>query len=187
MRTRSALTALGVDAATGGLLKSIRIGNTRNHWAMSSHIGKENPMKSLACAFVCLLLATSLAQAQGVGSSGEITGTVTDSAGAVLPRVTVNVVDTQTGLKRTVVTDGAGQYRVAGLSPSTYEVSAALSGFATDLRKSVPVAIGQTVISDFRMKPAKVATVLEVTSEPPVVETARGSQADRISQDYIAD
>ena len=121
-------------------------------------------MKSLACTFVCLLLATSLAQAQGVGSSGEITGTVTDPSGAVLPKVTVNVVETQTGLKRTVVTDGAGQYRVAGLSPSTYEVSAALSGFATDLRRSVPVAIGQTVISDFRMKPAKVATVLEVTS-----------------------
>src|SRR6202040_1891488 len=33
----------------------------------------------------------------------------------------------------------------------------------------------------------KVATVLEVTSEPPVVETERGSQADRISQEYIAD
>src|ERR1700720_2751915 len=144
-------------------------------------------MKSLACTLVCLLLATSLAQAQGVGSSGDITGTVTDSAGAVLPKVTVSVVDRQTGAKRTVVTDGAGQYRVAGLSPSTYEVSAALAGFATDLRKSVPVAIGQTVISDFRMKPAKVATVIEVTSEPPVVETERGSQADRISQEYIAD
>jgi hypothetical protein len=144
-------------------------------------------MKSLACTFVCLLLAASVAQAQGVGTSGDITGTVVDSIGAVLPGVTVSVVDAQTGLKRTVATDGAGQYRVAGLSPSTYEVSAALSGFATDLRKSVPVAIGQTVISDFRMKPAKVATVLEVTSEPPVVETARGSQADRISQQYIAD
>src|SRR5580692_486604 len=154
---------------------------------MSSDIGKENPMKSLACAFVCLLLATSLAQAQGVGSSGDITGTVTDSAGAVLPRVTVSVVDTQTGLKRTAVTDGAGQYRVAGLSPSTYEVSAALPGFATEVRKSLPVAVGQTVISDFRMKPSQVATVIEVTSEPPVVETERGSQADRITQDYIAD
>jgi hypothetical protein len=144
-------------------------------------------MKSLACTFVCLLLAASVAQAQGVGTSGDITGTVVDSVGAVLPGVTISVVDTQTGQKRTVATDGAGQYRVTGLSPSTYEVSAALSGFATDLRKSVPVAIGQTVISDFRMKPAKVATVLEVTSEPPVVETERGSQADRISQEYIAD
>src|ERR1700719_272912 len=154
---------------------------------MCRYFRKENPMKSLACTFVCLLLAASVAQAQGVGTSGDITGTVIDSVGALLPGVTISVVDTQTGLKRTVVTDGAGQYRIAGLSPSTYEVSAALSGFATDLRKSVPVAIGQTVISDFRMKPAKVATVLEVTSEPPVVETERGSQADRISQEYIAD
>jgi len=154
---------------------------------MFSQIRKENPMKSLASVFVCLLLATSLAHAQGVGSSGDITGTVTDSSGAFLPKVTVSVVDTQTGLKRTAVTDGAGQYRVAGLSPSTYEVSAGLSGFATDLRKAVPVAVGQTVVSDFRMKPSQVATVIEVTSEPPVVETERGSQADRISQQYIAD
>ncbi|HEX3821097.1 MAG TPA: TonB-dependent receptor [Candidatus Sulfotelmatobacter sp.] len=144
-------------------------------------------MKTLARVFVYLLLATGVALAQGVGTSGDITGTVVDSAGAVLPGVTINVVDAQTGLNRTVATDGAGQYRIAGLSPSTYEVSAALSGFATEIRKSVPVAVGQTVISDFRMKPAQVATVLEVTSEPPVVETERGSQADRISQEYIAD
>src|ERR1700688_1530816 len=154
---------------------------------MCRYFRKENPMKSLACTLVCLLLAASVAQAQGVATSGGITGTVVDAVGAVLPGVTISVVDTQTGLKRTVATDGAGHYRVEGLSPSTYEVSAALSGFATDLRRSVPVAIGQTVISDFRMKPAKVATVLEVTSEPPVVETERGSQADRISQEYIAD
>src|SRR5579864_4631703 len=144
-------------------------------------------MKSLACAFLCVLLATSVAQGQGVGTSGTITGTVYDAAGAVLPNVTVTVVDTQTGLKRQAVTDGAGQYRVAGLSPSTYEVSAALTGFATEVRKSVPIAVGQAVVSDFRMKPAQVAQVIEVTSEPPVVETERGSQADRISQQYIAD
>jgi len=144
-------------------------------------------MKSLASVFVCLLLATNLAHAQGVGSSGDIAGTVTDSSGAFLPKVTVSVVDTQTGLKRTAVTDGAGQYRVAGLSPSTYEVSAGLAGFATELRKAVPIAVGQTVVSDFRMKPSQVGTVIEVTSEPPVVETERGSQADRISQQYIAD
>jgi len=144
-------------------------------------------MKSLACTFVCLLLSACMARAQGVGTSGDITGTVFDSVSAVLAGVTISVVDTQTGLKRTVLTDGAGQYRVAGLPPSTYAVSAAMTGFATELRKSVPVAIGQTVVSDFRMKPAQVATVIEVTSEPPVVETERGSQADRISQQYIAD
>ena len=144
-------------------------------------------MKSLAWVFLCLLLATTVAQAQGVGSSGDIAGTITDSSGAVLPKVSVNVLDTQTGLKRTVVTGGNGQYRVAGLSPSRYDVSAELPGFATEIHKSIQIAIGQTVISDFRLKPAQVATVVEVQSEPPVVETERGSQTDRISQEYIAD
>src|SRR5580658_7961621 len=98
---------------------------------MCRYFRKENPMKSLACTFVCLLLAASVAQGQGVGSSGGIAGTVADASGAVLPRATVNVVDTQTGLKRTVVSDGAGQFRVEGLSPATYDVSAELAGFAT--------------------------------------------------------
>jgi hypothetical protein len=147
---------------------------------------EENPMRSLACIFVCLF-ATFAAHAQGVGTSGEITGTVTDASGAVLPSATVNVVDTQTGLKRTAVTSGTGQFRAAGLSPATYDVSAELRGFATAIRRGVTVAVGQTVISDFRLKPSQVATVVEVTDQPPVVETERGSQADRISQQYISD
>jgi carboxypeptidase family protein len=144
-------------------------------------------MKSLACTFVCLLLAASVAQAQGVGSSGEITGTVTDASGAVVPKVTVNVVETQTGLKRTAMTGGTGQYRVVGLSPATYDVFVEMHGFATEIRREVTVAIGQTVTSDFKMKPSQVTTVVEVTDQPPVVETERGSQADRISQQYITD
>jgi hypothetical protein len=136
---------------------------------------------------VCFLFAASIAHAQGVGSSGEITGAVTDPSGAVLPKATVNVVDTQTGLKRTVVTNDTGQFRAAGLSPAVYDVSAELPGFATLIRRGVTVAIGQTVISDFKLKPSQVATVVEVTDQPPVVETERGSQADRISQQYITD
>src|SRR5579864_7324255 len=144
-------------------------------------------MKAIAALFACLMLTVSVAQAQGVGSSGVITGTVVDASGAVLPRVTVSVVDQLTGLKRDVVTDDTGFYRVTGLSPSTYQVSAAMAGFATDLRKRVELAVGQTVVSDFRMNPSQVATVVEVMSEPPTVETERGSQADQISQQYIAD
>jgi len=148
-------------------------------------------MKSLARIFAYLLLAISVAisvaHAQGVGSSGEITGTVTDSAGSVVAKATVDVVDTQTGLRRTATTNDTGQFRVTGLSPATYDVSARLSGFATGIRKGVTVAVGQTLVSDFKLSVSKVATVVEVTGQPPVVETERGSQADRISQQYIAD
>jgi Carboxypeptidase regulatory-like domain/TonB dependent receptor len=143
-------------------------------------------MRSLACILVCLF-TSFMAHAQGVGSSGEFTGTVTDPSGAVLPGVTVNVVDSLTGLKRTVVTNETGQFRIAGLPPTRYDVSAELPHFATLIRKGVPLAIGQTIISDFRLNPSQVATVVEVTDQPPVVETERGSQADRISQQYITD
>jgi hypothetical protein len=142
---------------------------------------------STACALLCILFATSVAHAQGVGSSGEISGTVIDASGGVLPKATINVVETQTGLKRTVVTNGTGQFRVVGLAPATYDVSAQMAGFATEIRRGIPVAIGQTVTSDFKMKPSPVETVLEVTDQPPVVETERGSQADTITQQYITD
>src|SRR5208283_89158 len=125
-------------------------------------------MKSLTCVLVCFLFATLMAHAQGVGSSGEITGTVTDSSGAVLPKTNVNVVDTQTGLKRTAVTNDAGQFRVAGLPPATYDISAQMSGFTTQIRRGVTVAIGQVAISDFKLNLSQVATVIEVTDQPPV-------------------
>jgi hypothetical protein len=151
------------------------------------HVFVYSTTKSIACVLLCFVLATFAAHAQGVGSSGEITGTVTDASGGVLPNATINAVETQTGLKRTTLTNGAGQFHLVGLSPATYDVSAQMSGFATEIRRQVTVAIGQTAISDFKMKPSQVATVVEVTDQPPVVETERGSQADRISQQYIAD
>src|SRR5580700_329589 len=144
-------------------------------------------IKLVLCVLAFVMLATFMVNAQGVGSSGEITGTVTDSSGAVLPKANVAVVEAQTGLKRTAVTNGTGQFRIPGLAPATYDVSAELPGFATEIRRAVTVAIGQTVISDFKMKPSQVATVVEVNDQPPVVETERGSQADTISQQYIAD
>lgn len=142
---------------------------------------------STACVLLCLPVATLMAHAQGVGSSGAVSGTITDASGGVLPKATINVVETQTGLKRSAITNDTGQYRVVGLSPATYDISAQMAGFATEIRRGVPVAIGQTVTSDFRMKPSQVATVVEVTDQPPVVETERASEADRISQQYIAD
>jgi len=128
-----------------------------------------------------------MAYGQGVGTSGEITGTVSDASGGVVLKATVNVVDTQTGLTRTAATNSTGQFRVTGLSPATYDISAQMPGFASEIRKGVTVAVGQTVISDFKLKPSQVATVVEVTDRPPVVETERGSQANTISQQYIAD
>jgi hypothetical protein len=140
----------------------------------------------LGCAALCLLLPVR-AYAQGVGSSGGIIGTVTDSSAAVLRGVTVAVEDPQTGLRRTAVTNDAGQFRITGLPPSTYNVTAQLSGFATGLRKGVVVGVGETVLADFKLSVSAVTVQVEVTEESPILETERGSQANNIDQKYITD
>ncbi|MGA2458041.1 MAG: carboxypeptidase-like regulatory domain-containing protein, partial [Terriglobales bacterium] len=144
-------------------------------------------MKSLACVVLCLVLASSVAYAQGVGASGDIRGTVTDQSGALLPKATITVADSQTGLQRTAVTDATGQFQVPNLAPATYDVSVQVPGFAHAVRKGVVVSIGQTVISDFQLKVSQVATEIAVSSEAPVVDTEQSSQADSVSERYITD
>ena len=65
------------------------------------------------------------------GTSGRIIGDVTDSNGGVVVGATVNVMDTERGITRTLTTDSAGSYAAPNLLPSTYTVSAALAGFKT--------------------------------------------------------
>src|SRR5258705_2311229 len=140
----------------------------------------------LGAGLLCLLIFEG-AYAQGVGSSGDIKGTVTDPKGALLPNGTVAVVGTETGLRRTAVTDDVGEYRVTNLPPATYDITIDLHGFETAVRKGVTVTIGETVLADFQLSVSGIAGVVNVTSEGPVVDTERAAQADTIDQKYIRD
>jgi Carboxypeptidase regulatory-like domain/TonB dependent receptor len=136
--------------------------------------------------FACLLIMDGAVDAQGVGTSGNITGTITDPSGAVIPNVTVIAVETATGTRYTARTDQTGQYQLTGLSPATYDVTAQIAGFETQLQKGAVVDVGATVILDFHLNVATAAQTVEVTAVTPVVETERGSQADTITQADIA-
>ncbi len=146
---------------------------------------KSTLLASVLVFAICLFPASSVVRAQGVGASGEISGTVIDPAGAAIPNAKVTVSDVEKGLRRTVLADSAGEYRVAGLSPSHYRVSVEFSGFQTEVQTDVVVTVGQVVPLDFHLKLSGVAGQVEVTSELPVVETERGSQADTLTQDFI--
>ncbi|HWY70471.1 MAG TPA: TonB-dependent receptor [Terriglobales bacterium] len=137
--------------------------------------------------FVLVLFGTKPAQGQGVGSSGDLRGTVTDSSGAALANATVIAVDTQTGLQRSATTDSTGQYRLTGLPPATYNVNVKVSGFEAQIQKDVAVSVGQTRLADFRLKIGEVSTEVTVTGEAPVIDTTQGKQANTISQQYIID
>jgi len=140
----------------------------------------------IATLFLWLLLSGS-AFAQGVGSSGEMRGTVSDSSGAVVVNAKITISDAQTGLQRTAATDASGQYHVTGLPPATYDVSAGLIGFSTDIRKGAVVSIGQTAVLDFQLQVSSVASDVIVSVALPVVEAGRGSQANSVAEEAITE
>src|SRR5438876_4268134 len=123
--------------------------------------------------------------AQGVGASGDIKGIIKDSSGAVMQNVAVAIVETDKGIRHTVATDSTGQYRLTGLAPANYEVSAAVPGFESQVRKNVVLNLGETVIVDFQMKVSAGREIVEVLADSPVVDTARGSQAGGVEQESI--
>ena len=141
----------------------------------------------LACALFCLFLAAGMAHAQGVGASGNINGTVTDPSGAAIPHVAITALETDRGIQYTSASDDAGRYQFVGLPPATYDVTAQVSGFQTVVQKSVVVTVGGTAIVDFQLKVATAAQTVEVSAQPPVVETERGSQSDTLTDRYITD
>jgi Carboxypeptidase regulatory-like domain len=142
-------------------------------------------LASVLVSAICFFPASPIAQGQGVGTSGEITGTVIDPAGAAIPNAKVTVSDLEKGVKRTVQADSGGQYRVTGLPPSRYRVSAEFSGFQTEVQTDVELTVGQVIPLDFHLKIAKAEALVEVTSQAPVVETERSQQSDTVEQQYI--
>src|SRR6516165_2966816 len=69
--------------------------------------------------------------------TATLTGTVTDSSGAVIPNATVTVTLTTTNAVRTVQSDASGSYVVTSLPAGTYTVSVASSGFETWIAKNM--------------------------------------------------
>ena len=64
-------------------------------------------------------------------------GTITDPSGAVVPGVSVTIFSQGTGLKRSALTDTAGEYRFAGLPTGNYSLRMEKTGFQSQVREGV--------------------------------------------------
>ncbi len=145
-------------------------------------------MKSLLLVgLVFLLLLSPAANAQGVGASGQIKGTVFDPSGSVIPDAAVEALDIGKGTRYTATTDASGQFQFPNLPPATYELTSRHAGLQTQIQKGLQLQVGQTAIVDFHLALAGANASVEVSADQLAVETTRGSQADTLSQKYIED
>src|SRR5687767_1625576 len=107
----------------------------------------------------------SISQAQ----EAVLTGTVTDSTGAVLPGVTVTAVHGATGNVFLGVTDEGGIYRIPA-RVGVYQLTAELQGFASAVRTGIELLVGQVASLNLQMAPSTVQETVTVSAEAPLLD-----------------
>ncbi len=117
--------------------------------------------------------------------NGQIVGTVTDPAGAVVPNATVQAVNTGTGFRQSATTTSSGLYRFNILPLGLYEITVESSGFSTVKRTGIEVNAGATITADIALAVKGVTAEVIVSAAAPVVDPSRTDQGSTLSSNAI--
>ena len=134
------------------------------------------PKRLLALSLILISLAVC---ASGQGATGQITGTVEDAAGAVVPGASVTVTNLATALRREATTGGEGDFAVPLLPPGRYRVEVSAGGFKRVVVEELEVNVTQTSTVNLKLEPSSVDETVTVTAEGTLVQQ-ESSQVGRV-------
>ena len=118
-------------------------------------------------------------------AGANLSGTVTDTSGAVVPNAMISIENSATGVKRDTPTDSAGFYSAPNLPAGIYDITTTAPGFSTFEQKGVTLTVGSHQVLDIPMKVGQVAQKVEVTSEAPVVNLASSAISGVIDETTV--
>src|SRR6202012_4952114 len=101
--------------------------------------------------FALFLVSTGRPLSAQTSGSGNINGTITDQSNAAVPNTTVVLLNTETGVSRTLTTQGDGFFQATFLLPGHYEVTAGGNGFGKVNRKNLVLTVGQVLTVDITL------------------------------------
>ncbi len=142
--------------------------------------------RSAAAIFVLFvaLLCSPLMQAQSGG--GGITGTVTDTTGAVIPNATVTALNVATGVSTVRTGSSSGLYTINPLQPGTYTITVASNGFSTFKQENVVVDALENVGLNVTLKSGSQSETITVSAAPPSLDTTSATLGGTIENSVYA-
>jgi hypothetical protein len=132
----------------------------------------------LALAFA---IAPALAQ-----DTATLTGTVTDSSGAVVANAKVVAINIATNFETETVTNTEGLYRMPFLRPGDYRIRIMAPGFKTFVRDNIELRVGATLPINGVMELGSLTESVNVTAEAPLLETETSTTGTVVTGDYFA-
>jgi hypothetical protein len=118
-------------------------------------------------AFVLAVSAFAFAQ----GTSGSLTGTVSDPTGAAVSGSAVTLVNIGTNFQQTSKTDASGIYLIRPVEPGTYMLEIDASSFAKYQQKGIVIHVSQDVTQNVTLKVGAVGQTVSVTADAELVNT----------------
>ena len=118
------------------------------------------------------------------GTTGDLTGVVTDPTGALIPNVKVQLRDLQQGANRETKTSDAGVYRFSLLPAGSYEVDIDAEGFQP-VGRTTSVNIGQITTLDLKLSLKSTTERVVVVEEAPLVQTENGDFSQTLDERQI--
>src|SRR6185437_5499963 len=124
------------------------------------------------CLVAALLLVCSRCPAQ---VSAELSGTVLDASGAVVPnaKVTANRIATNTALG--TVSGKSGEYVIPALAPGDYTVTVDAPGFRKLVQSGISLQINQQATLNLTLEIGAASETVEVTGAPPLLQAQSSS------------
>src|SRR5438094_9434494 len=104
-------------------------------------------------------------------ATAQISGTVRDQSGAVLPGVEVTGTQRETGIARTAVTNETGSYVLSNLPLGPYRLEAALPGFRTFVQTGIVLQVDSNPVININLEIGQVSEQVEVQADAALVET----------------
>jgi outer membrane receptor protein involved in Fe transport len=141
----------------------------------------------LCLSIALMVLLFMVAPLHGQTVAGTVTGTITDSTGAIIPGATVTVKNTDTGQVRAGVTNSTGFFSIPALPPGPYTVDMVVKGFKEET-SSVTVSVGQTLNVNFHLTVGSTTEKVEVFSTESLgLETESHELSSVMSAEVLED
>jgi Carboxypeptidase regulatory-like domain/TonB-dependent Receptor Plug Domain len=155
-------------------------------WVMSFVSARPKFVFALFLCLAVLFACVSPALAQS-GTTGALTGTVSDPSGAVISGATVTLTSLATGQERTATSDASGSYKFSLVPPGTYSVKFTAAGFKTSEVPLVTINITETPVLSQKLEIGAQTSEVTVEATVETVQTQNATVGNLVGAKTVTD
>jgi hypothetical protein len=139
-------------------------------------------MRRFVYTLCFILLCAGAARAQ----DATLSGSITDTSGAVVPQASVQLRNQATGIALETESNATGAYAFPFVQPGVYDMTVTKTGFETLKRKGITLSTEQTARGDLTLTVGSAAQTVEVNAGVAPVDTTDASVGTVVNHEFVA-